>query len=229
MATNFLDKDGLIHFWAKIKEKFVQKELKTGSQDTYKVLSDNNLTDALVQKINDAGSSSFNGQYSALTGKPSIEGHEVATGDQTAASLGLETPSGAQAKADAAKSAAVDEVKTLGYQTSTQVESAITAKGYATADSVDSKVNAAKAELQGKITEAVSSALTYKGVKATKAELPVEGNKTGDMWHVTEDANEYAWDGTKWEPMGGAVDLSGYMKKTDMVALTNGEIDNVTV
>lgn len=229
MATNFLDKDGLIHFWAKIKEKFVQKELKTGSQDTYKVLSDNNLTDALVQKINDAGSSSFNGQYSALTGKPSIEGHEVATGDQTAASLGLETPSGAQAKADAAKSAAVDEVKTLGYQTSTQVESAITAKGYATADSVDSKVNAAKAELQGKITEAVSSALTYKGVKATKAELPVEGNKTGDMWHVTEDANEYAWDGSKWEPMGGAVDLSGYMKKTDMVALTNGEIDSVTV
>lgn len=229
MATNFLDKDGLIHFWAKIKEKFVQKELKTGSQDTYKVLSDNNLTDALVQKINDAGSSSFNGQYSALTGKPSIEGHEVATGDQTAASLGLETPSGAQAKADAAKSAAVDEVKTLGYQTSTQVESAITAKGYATADSVDSKVNAAKAELQGKITESVSSALTYKGVKATKAELPVEGNKTGDMWHVTEDANEYAWDGSKWEPMGGAVDLSGYMKKTDMAALTNGEIDNVTV
>ncbi len=229
MATNFLDKDGLIHFWAKIKEKFVLKELKTGSQDTYKVLSDNNLTDALVQKINDAGTSSFNGQYSALAGKPSIEGHEVATGDQTAASLGLETPGGAQAKADAAKTAAVAAVKTLGYQTSTQVESAITAKGYATADSVDSKVNAAKAELQGKITEAVSSALTYKGVKATKAELPVEGNKTGDMWHVTEDANEYAWDGTKWEPMGGAVDLSGYMKKTDMVALTNGEIDNVTV
>ena len=73
------------------------------------------------------------------------------------------------------------------------------------------------------------SALTYKGVKATKAELPVEGNKTGDMWHVTADANEYAWDGTKWEPMGGAVDLSGYLLKTDMVALTNGEIDNVTV
>lgn len=229
MATNFLDKDGLIHFWAKIKEKFVRKELKTGSEDTYKVLSDNNLTDALVEKINNAGSSSFDGQYSSLTGKPSIEGHEVATGDQTAASLGLETPGGAQAKADAAKTAAVAEVKTLGYQTSTQVESAITAKGYATADSVDSKVNAAKAELQGKITEAVSSALTYKGVKATKAELPVEGNKTGDMWHVTADANEYAWDGTKWEPMGGAVDLSGYLLKTDMVALTNGEIDNVTV
>lgn len=229
MATNFLDKDGLIHFWAKIKEKFVQKELKTGSLDTYKVLSDNNLTDALVEKINNAGSSSFNGDYSALTGKPSIEGHEVATGDQTAASLGLETPTGAQAKADAAKAAAVADVKKLGYQTSTQVESAITAKGYATTSSVDSKVGAAKTELQKKIDAAVASAFTYKGVKATKAELPVEGNKVGDVWHVTADANEYAWDGAKWEALGGSIDLSGYMKKTDMMALTNGEIDSVTV
>lgn len=229
MAMKFLDKDGLIHFWTKIKEKFVQKELKTGSTDTYRVLSDNNLTDALVEKINNAGSSSFNGDYSALTGKPSIEGHEVATGDQTAASLGLETPTGAQAKADAAKAAAVAEVKTLGYQTAAQVESVITAKGYATVSSVDSKVGAAKTELQSKIDAAVVSTFTYKGVKATKAELPVEGNKTGDVWHVTEDANEYAWDGTKWEVLGGNIDLSGYMKKTDMVALTNAEIDAVTV
>lgn len=227
MATNFLDKDGLIHFWAKIKEKFVQKELKTGSQDTYKVLSDNNLTDALVEKINNAGSSSFNGDYSALTGKPSIEGHEVATGDQTAASLGLETPTGAQAKADAAKAAAVADVKKLGYETSAQVESAITAKNLATTDSVDSKVNAAKAELQGKITQAVASAYTYKGVKATKAELPVEGNKVGDVWHVTADAGEYAWDGAKWEALGGSIDMSAYMLKTDMVALTNAEIDKL--
>ena len=149
--------------------------------------------------------------------------------EQTIASKGFETTTGAQAKADAAKTAAVAEVKELGYQTSAQVESAITAKGYATTASVDSKVGAAKTELQKKIDAAVASAFTYKGVKATKAELPVEGNKTGDMWHVTEDANEYAWDGSKWEPMGGAVDLSGYLKKTDMVALTNGEIDNVTV
>ena len=207
MATNFLDKDGLIHFWAKIKEKFVRKELKTGSLDTYKVLSDNNLTDALVEKINNAGSSSFNGDYSALTGKPSIEGHEVATG----------------------KTAAVAEVKELGYQSSAQVESAITAKGYATVSSVDSKVGAAKTELQEKIDAAVASAFTYKGVKATKAELPGEGNKTGDVWHVTADAGEYAWDGAKWEALGGNIDLSAYMLKTDMAALTNGEIDAIIV
>nr|DAG29620.1 MAG TPA: hypothetical protein [Caudoviricetes sp.] len=69
----------------------VDKELKTGSTTAYKVLSDNNLTDALLQKINDAGTSSFNGSYTKLTDKPSIEGHEVVSGDQTAASLGLAT------------------------------------------------------------------------------------------------------------------------------------------
>lgn len=145
--------------------------------------------------------------------------------EQTIASKGFETTTGAQAKADAAKAAAVAEVKELGYQTSAQVESAITAKGYATASSVDSKVGAAKTELQQKIDAAVASAFTYKGVKATKAELPVEGNKVGDVWHVTADAGEYAWDGTKWEALGGNIDLSAYMLKTDMVAITTDEID----
>ena len=147
--------------------------------------------------------------------------------EQAITSKGFETTTGAQAKADAAKTAAVAEVKELGYQTSAQVESAITAKGYATTASVDSKVGAAKTELQKKIDAAVASAFTYKGVKATKAELPSEGNKTGDVWHVTADAGEYAWDGTKWEALGGNIDLSAYMLKTDMVAITTAEIDQL--
>ena len=145
--------------------------------------------------------------------------------EQAITSKGFETTTGAQAKADAAKTAAVDEVKELGYQTSAQVESAITAKGYATVSSVDSKIGTAKTELQKKIDAAVASAFTYKGVKATKTELPGEGNKTGDVWHVTADAGEYAWDGTKWEALGGNIDLSAYMLKTDMVAITTDEID----
>lgn len=163
-----------------------------------------------------------------------VKGWVTAQGYQTSAqveqaitSKGFETTTGAQAKADAAKTAAVAEVKELGYQTSAQVESAITAKGYATTASVDSKVGAAKTELQKKIDAAVASAFTYKGVKATKTELPGEGNKTGDVWHVTADAGEYAWDGTKWEALGGNIDLSAYMLKTDMVAITTDEIDQL--
>lgn len=55
-----------------ISTTVVKKELKTGSTSEYKVLSDNNLTDALVTKINKSGTSNFSGSYNDLTNKPSI-------------------------------------------------------------------------------------------------------------------------------------------------------------
>ncbi len=61
MEYNYLDKIGLTKFWTKIKEKFVTKEHKTGSDSEYKVLSDNNLTDELLEKLQNAGNSSFSG------------------------------------------------------------------------------------------------------------------------------------------------------------------------
>ena len=51
---------------------YTAKEYKTGSNTTFKVLSDNNLTDELVTKILDAGSSSFSGDYNDLINKPFI-------------------------------------------------------------------------------------------------------------------------------------------------------------
>lgn len=51
---------------------FMGKEHKTGSSTEYKVLSDNNLTDELVEKIKNAGDSSFSGSYNDLTDKPTI-------------------------------------------------------------------------------------------------------------------------------------------------------------
>lgn len=41
---------------------------------------------------------------------------------------------------------------------------------------------------------------------------------------------EWLWINDEWEKIGDTateVDLSGYMKKTDMVAITNAEIDNI--
>lgn len=55
-----------------LNDNVVSKELKTGSATVYKVLSDNNLTDALVEKINKAGVSDFSGDYNDLTNKPTI-------------------------------------------------------------------------------------------------------------------------------------------------------------
>ena len=56
----------------------------------------------------------------------------------------------------------------------------------------------------------VSGVLHYKGTKATVSALPTSGNTTGDVWHITADGSEWAWDGSAWQELGTAVDLSGY-------------------
>lgn len=79
------------------------------------------------------------------------------------------------------------------------------------------------------INNALSAAMTYKGTKATVAELPSTGNKTGDVWHVTADGGEYAWSGTAWEELGSVMDLSDYVEDTDLVAITSTEINTICV
>ena len=56
----------------------------------------------------------------------------------------------------------------------------------------------------------VAGVLHYKGTKATVSALPSSGNTTGDTWHVTADGSEWAWDGSTWQELGTAIDLSGY-------------------
>lgn len=88
---NYLDSDGLLYYDTKQKERLnekVDKELKTGSTTDYKVLSDNNLTDELKQKIENAGDSSFTGNYDDLTNKPTkLSDFENDEGFQTASEV----------------------------------------------------------------------------------------------------------------------------------------------
>ena len=256
MATKFINLNNLATFLAKLRTLFVAKELKTGSANTYKVLSDNNLTDELVTKIKNAGDSTFSGAYADLTGKPSIGGKEIASGNQTAASLGLATPVDVTAAANNARTGAVDDVKKFGYQTASQVETAISAKGYQTAAqvdtivtgkgyqtaaNVDAKVNAAKTELQNSL----GSAFRAKG-STMFASLPAPASATkGDVWNITDGrfvdgsgktlpagTNVVAVAVTvgdttvmKWDALTGMIDLSGYMRKTDLTPASDAEID----
>ena len=252
MAYKHLDKTGLTHLWTKIKEKFVLKEHKTGSSSEYKVLSDNNLTDDLKEKILNAGDSSFDGQYTSLTGKPSIEGHELASGNQTAASLGLATPSDiSTATADMATQTWVTE---KGYQTSTQVQQAITTAttDMATKTWVTSQNYATTSNVNTLISQAVSTVYTPKGSLtdiSTLTTLAASG-KVGDVYNISSEFTTTAdfvegvgkvypagtnivlvevEDAKKWDVLAGSVDLSAYVKSSEMVAITDGEIDEICV
>lgn len=82
----YLDQNGLLYFWTKVKTFLDGKVDKVAGMG----LSHNDLTDELVEKINNAGDSSFSGTYADLTGKPSINGHELTAGDNTLATLGIQ-------------------------------------------------------------------------------------------------------------------------------------------
>lgn len=68
----------------------------------------------------------------------------------------------------------------------------------------------------------LASVLIYKGTKASVADvIAISNPKKGDVWHVTADGSEYAWDGTTWQELGTAVDLSAYALKSELPTDTN--------
>lgn len=159
-----LDNNGLSHLILLIKNMFVKKEFKTGSSSTYKVLSDNNLTDELVTKIQNAGDSTFSGNYNDLTNKPDL----------------------------------------TVFAKSTDVTTAI---------------NTALANVNKKEIVTSTSQMTDANTIYLLANTATEENNTYDEYLVINNVAEKI--GTT------AVDLSGYVKETDITAITNEEIDAI--
>lgn len=97
--------------------------------------------------------------------------------------------------------------------------------------------NGAGYQNSSQVQQAINSALSgIAGIDfQVVAELPQSGSK-GIIYlmtheHGTADSyDEYIWlsDSNKYEKIGNTdVDLSAYLKATDMVAISNGEIDSV--
>lgn len=114
-------------------------------------------------------------------------------------------------------------ITSKGYQTSSQVESAITSKGYQTATQVNSAISSAISGVTQFNYEKVSS-LPTTGVKGTIYLVPSKTTGSGNVY------DEYIWveADNKFEFIGTtAVDLSGYVQTKDLVAITNAEIDSI--
>lgn len=215
---NYLDKNGLLYVWTKIKTLLGNKVDKVEG----KGLSTNDLTNELLEKINNAGDSSFTGNYNDLSNKPQINGHELASGNNTLESLGIATKV-SQLQNDSK------------FQTDTEVNSKIST---ATADM------ATNAGVQAKITEATTDMATKTYVNQQLANI----NKKQVVSSTTEmtDPNtiyllaieggennvyeEYIVVNGKAEKVGTTqVDLTGYVREEDLIAITNGEIDGIIV
>lgn len=76
----YLDQNGLLYVWQKLKPMFANKVDKQEGM----TLTHNDLTDELLEQLQKAGS------YTDLEGKPQIGGHELASGDNTLEDLGIQ-------------------------------------------------------------------------------------------------------------------------------------------
>lgn len=113
-------------------------------------------------------------------------------------------------------------VEGKGYQTSSQVNSIVTGKGYQTESQVQSLINSAVSGITG-IEFSVVSSLPTTGAKGV-IYLVAHAHGTNDGY------DEYIWlsDSSKFEKIGNTdIDLSAYLKSSDVTELTNTEIQNL--
>lgn len=87
------------------------------------------------------------------------------------------------------------------------------------------KANASSVYTKTEIDQKLVGAMNYKGTKATTSALPTSSNTKGDVWHITADGSEWAWNGEAWEELGTALDLSGYVEESEIGLATNDDID----
>lgn len=235
--AKYLDSNGLLYLWSKIKSIIPKKTSELTNDSGY-------ITSADVPE-----------GAAASTTTPKMDG-TAAAGSETAFARGDHVH-----PADTSKANASDLTSHTGNTTAhiTAAERTawnnkvdkVSGKGLSTNDYTNDEKNklAGKADksttLAGYgITDAytktqvdglVSGALHYKGSKDTYADLPTSGNSTGDVWnivnadatHSVKAGDNVAWNGKSWDVLSGTVDLSAYMLTSDMEAITNSEIDTI--
>lgn len=198
--SKFLDSNGVLYLWQKIKAAFVAKESGKG-------LSTNDYTTAEKNKLAaiDAGANAYtHPTYTARTGKP--------TGNLTPGFGQTFTISQITSDATGHVTAATDRTVTIPSATATS-----------SAAGLMSSADKAKLDAFGSASDyALKSDLTglykYKGSKATYSALPSTGNTLGDVWDVQADGMNYAWNGSDWDQLGGTFTIE---------SITNSELDSI--
>lgn len=149
----------LQYFKTKLEGLFVTKELKTGSDTEYRTLSDNNLTDALVEKINNAGAAT------AVTEEINTAKTEAITeSKQYTDTAKTEAVESAKSYTDTEVSEALADAKSYADQSET--DAIATAKAY-----TDEQVSSAKTELNAAITTATTDMATNTSVDSKIEEV----------------------------------------------------------
>lgn len=227
MSTfNFLDENGLLYFWQKIKTIFAKQSDLTALENTVAGIVAEGGEPNVIETIQ------VNGTAQAVSNKtvniPVPTNNNQLTngaGYQTAAQVSSAiSASGYQANV-------IESIKVNGTAQSisnkavdinvpTNNNQLTNGAGYQTSSDVSSAISAALANITGIDFQVVQS-LPATGVKGTIYLVSNSGSGTNVY-------DEYIYVSNAWEKIGTtAVDLSGYVQSSDLVAITNAEIDTI--
>lgn len=198
MTTEYLDKAGATLLVQKTKTELAKKV----NAESGKVLSTNDYTTAEKNKL--AGIAS--GAQANVIESVKVNGTKV---EPSSKAVDITVPTKVS-----------QLTNDSGFQNATQVNATITGKGYQTQSQVQSLINSA-----------VGNITSIKYEKVTS--LPATGSN-GVIYlvahsHGTQDIyDEYIWisESKTFEKIGNTdIDLSGYVKKTDLTAITTDELN----
>lgn len=200
MAIEYLDKSGLTLLISKIKSALGGKvDVVSG-----KGLSTNDYTSAEKQKLSGIAS----GAQVNVIESVKVNGTKV---EPSSKAVDISVPTNVS-----------QLTNDSGFQTSTQVNSIVTGKGYQTQSQVQSLINSAI----GNITS-----IRYEKVTS----LPATGSN-GVIYlvahsHGTQDIyDEYIWlsETKTYEKIGNTdIDLSAYVKKSELTAITTNDLNTM--
>ena len=140
----------------------------------------------------------------------------------------------------------IQKIKTLlGNKVDKETGKGLSTNDYTNADktivtNIDGRVTTLEnagyqtaSDVQTKINNSLASVMTYKGTVANYSNLPSSNVAVGDTYNITN-ASEYnnagdnaTWNGTSWDILGSNIDLSSYLQNSDLIAITNAEIDTM--
>lgn len=238
--AKYLDENGLLYLWGKIKALFVAKEDGKG-------LSTNDYTSAEKEKLAGiaTGATKYvhpdytprssglykvtvdnTGHVSGATAVTKIDitglgipGQDTTYEEMTGASASSAGKSGlVPAPASGGQAKYLRGDGTWGTPTNTTYAPATTSSNGLMSSSDKTKLDGFSAASAYALKTDLASVYKYKGSKATYSTLPSSGNTAGDVWNVEADGMNYAWTGSGWDALGAAFDV---------VSISNGDIDSI--
>ena len=221
--AKYLDNDGLLYLWQKIKNVFATKDALNDKVDkvTGKGLSTNDYTTDEKSKLNGIQTGAQVNPTVSVDGNiRKILGYNLDDNNGVLVMVHSGTSPDGGMIAIPLASAAQGAIESLSNALAGKVD-AEDGKGLSTNDYTTAEKNKLAA-FGAASTYALKTDITnmykYKGSVATVSALPSSGNTTGDVYNVEATGMNYAWNGTAWDALGEIFTIT---------SISNSDIDTI--